>query len=150
MTRSLIRWNPKDMINSPMSRLFDTAFNEFLSPTSALGGDRNLESWAPAVDISEDDEAIRFFVEMPGLTKKDVEITLEDRTLTLRGERKFERDEEHVQYHRIERAHGVFSRTFQLPTNVNPSEADASVENGVLTVTVPKSAEAKPKRIEIR
>ncbi len=149
MTRSLIRWNPTgDLIRSRMSRLVDDAFNDFLAPAQSAfqaGG----EAWAPAVDISEDDEALRFLVEMPGMTKDDVEITLEDNSLSLRGERKFERDEESTHYHRIERAHGSFSRTFHLPSNVDSAQATARFDNGVLEIAVPKTAEAKPRRLEI-
>ncbi len=148
-TRSLIRWNPGSNVQSRMSRLVDEAFNDFLAP-AGLARSSELETWAPAVDIVEDEEAILFHFEMPGMTRDNVEITLEDRTLTLRGERRFERDEENVQYHRIERAHGTFSRSFRLPANVDTDAAEARFDNGLLTVRVPKSDEAKPKRLEIR
>jgi len=149
MTRSLVRWNPRNTrFRNPMSRIFDEAFNDFLAPVDST--DESLGSdWLPPVDILEDDTKLFFTVEMPGLDRDDVEITLEDQVLTLRGERKFERDEEKNNYHRIERAYGTFSRSFRLPTNVDTGSAKASFNNGLLTIDLPKSEEAKPKKLEI-
>lgn len=149
MTRSLVRWNPRaTMFRNPMSRFVDEAFNDFLAPVSA--GDESLGSdWMPPVDILEDDSKLVFTAEMPGLDRDNVEITLEDQVLTLKGERKFERDEEKDNYHRIERAYGTFSRSFRLPTNVETGAAKAKFDAGVLTVELPKSEEAKPKKLEI-
>ncbi len=149
MTRSLVRWNPRGtMFRNPMSRFIDEAFNDFLAPVGSgdesLGGD-----WLPPVDILEDDTKLVFTAEMPGLDRENVEITLEDQVLTLRGERKFERDEEKDNYHRIERTYGTFSRSFRLPTNVETDAAKASFDSGVLTIELPKSEEAKPKKLEI-
>lgn len=149
MTRSLVRWNPRGpLFRSGMSRLFDEAFNDFLAPMStaneALGTD-----WVPAVDIREDADKLVFSAEIPGLDRDQIEITLEDQVLTLRGERKFERDEEHDNYHRIERAYGKFSRSFRLPTNVDTSAAKASFDNGILEVELPKAEDAKPRKLEI-
>lgn len=149
MTRSLVRWNPRGtMFRHPMSRIFDEAFNDFLAPVRST--DESLGSdWIPPVDILEDDTRLVFTAEMPGLDRESVEITLEDQVLSLRGERKFERDEEKDNYHRIERAYGTFSRSFRLPTNVDTNAAKASFDNGVLTIELPKSEEAKPKKLEI-
>ena len=149
MSRSLVRWNPRStMFRNPMSRLFDEAFNDFLapvgSPDESLGSD-----WMPPVDILEDGAKLVFTAEMPGLNRDDVEITLEEQVLTLRGERKFERDEEKDNYHRIERAYGSFARSFRLPSNVDTKLAKASFDNGVLTIELPKSEEAQPKKLEI-
>ena len=149
MTRSLVRWNPRShMFRNPMSRLFDDAFNDFLAPVGSP--DESLSSdWVPPVDIVEDSNALVFTAEMPGLERDNVEITLEDQVLTLRGERSFERDDEKDNYHRIERAYGSFSRSFRLPTNVDTGKAKASFDNGLLRIELPKSEEAQPKKLEI-
>lgn len=149
MTRSLVRWNPRNtMFRNSMSRLIDEAFNDFLAPVNAqdepLGSD-----WLPPVDIVEDENTLVFTAEMPGLDREAVDITLEDQVLTLRGERRFERDEEKDNYHRIERAYGSFSRSFRLPTNVETAKAKATFKDGLLRIELPKTEEAKPKKLEI-
>ncbi len=150
MTTGLIRWTPQtDLFRSRVSRLFDQAFDEFLSP---LSGSEELSSrgWLPPVDIRETDEALTLHAEIPGLTKDDVNITLENNVLTISGERKFEKDAKKDNYHRIERAYGAFSRSFSLPANVRTDQVRASFQDGVLTVSLPKAEEAKPRRIEIK
>ncbi len=150
MTTGLIRWTPQtDLFRSRMSRFFDQAFDEFLSP---LAGSEELSSrgWLPPVDIRETDEALALHAEIPGLTKDDVNITLENNVLTISGERKFEKDAKKDNYHRIERAYGAFSRSFSLPANVRTDQVRASFKDGVLTVSLPKAEEAKPRRIEIK
>lgn len=150
MTTGLIRWTPQtDLFRSRMSRFFDQAFDEFLSP---LAGSEELSSrgWLPPVDIRETDEALTLHAEIPGLTKDDVNITLENNVLTISGERKFEKDAKKDNYHRIERAYGAFSRSFSLPANVRTDQVRASFKDGVLTVSLPKAEEAKPRRIEIK
>jgi HSP20 family protein len=136
------------MFRNPMSRLIDEAFTEFLAPMAgtddALGTD-----WVPPVDIREEQDKLVFVAEMPGLGRDAVDITLENQVLTLRGERKFERDEEKDSYHRIERAYGSFSRSFRLPANVDTASAKASFDNGILTIVLPKSEAARPKKLEI-
>jgi HSP20 family protein len=150
MTRSLVRWNPRNTMfrNHPMSRLIDEAFTEFLAPLGATD-DALGTDWVPPVDILEEDDKLLFVAEMPGLDRESVDITLENQILTLRGERKFERNEEKDNYHRIERAYGNFSRSFRLPTNVDTNAAKASFDNGILTIELPKSAEARPRKLEI-
>jgi len=150
MKTGLIRWSPQtDLFRSRLDRLFDQAFNEFVAPESRSGVASTLD-WMPAVDIRESDDALTLFVEIPGLSKDDVSITLEKNVLTISGERKFEKDVEKESYHRIERAYGSFSRSFSLPANVQTAKVDASFVDGVLTVTLPKSEEAKPRQIEIK
>ncbi|MEZ5331413.1 MAG: Hsp20/alpha crystallin family protein [Thermoanaerobaculia bacterium] len=146
---SLIRWNARpDVLRDRVSRLFDEAFNDFVSPLSGRE-DTRTGSWMPAVDIRETPESLLFHAELPGMTKDEVELTLEKNTLTLQGERKFERDEQRESYHRIERGYGSFTRTFALPANVRTEDVKATFENGVLTVELPKVEEAKPHRVEI-
>ena len=150
MRTSLIRWSPEtDLFRSRFGRLFDESFNDFLSP---LGGTRvsSTLDWMPAVDIKETDEALTIFAEIPGLTKENVSITMENSVLTISGERKFEKDVEKENFHRIERVYGSFHRSFSLPANVATEKADASFKDGVLTVTLPKTDEAKPRQIAIK
>ena len=124
MTRSLVRWSPHNVpFANPVSRLFDEAFNNFLSPVADSTGTR-VANWAPPVDIREEDDKLLFIAEVPGLSREQIEITLEDQVLTLSGERKFDGDEENDRYHRVERAYGTFSRSFKLPTNVDPGTAE--------------------------
>lgn len=146
---SLIRWSPRpDVLRTHMSRLFDDAFNDFLAPVAGRE-DTRAGAWMPAVDIRETADSLVFHAELPGMTKDQVELTLENNILTLKGERQFERDEERESYHRIERGYGTFNRTFALPANVKTDDVKASFDNGVLTIELPKIDEAKPRRVQI-
>jgi HSP20 family protein len=144
MSNHVTRWTPSQQVAAaqPLFRLFDTIFNEG-------GEDLATRTWTPAVDIQESDDAYRIHAELPGMTKDDVEITLENNVLRLSGERKFEKDVKKENYHRIERTYGTFSRSFALPTQVSSDKVEAKFENGVLTIAVPKAEQAKPRRITI-
>jgi HSP20 family protein len=148
MTTGLIRWAPQtDFMRNRMSRLFDDAFNDFLVP---LKEDVSTRSWMPPVDIHETDDALVLHAEIPGLSKDDLEITVEKNVLTIAGERRFEKDVKEENYHRRERSYGRFSRAFSLPSNVQADKVDASVKDGVLHLVLPKAEEAKPRKIAIR
>jgi HSP20 family protein len=139
------RWNPaRDFarLQDEVNRLFD----------GGLGLTRNTESygWTPAVDVFEDTEGVTFKFDLPEVEAKDVDVRLEDGTLTVRGERKLERAEKREGYHRIERAHGVFARSFTLPATLEADKATAEYRNGVLRIFVPKRAEAKPKSVTVK
>lgn len=150
MRTGLIRWSPEtDLLRSRFGRLFDEAFNDFVSPLSGTRVSSTLD-WMPPVDIKETDEALTISAEIPGLSKENVSITMENNVLTISGERKFEKDVEKENFHRIERAYGSFSRSFSLPANVATEKADASFKDGVLIVTLPKTEEAKPRQITIK
>jgi len=103
----------------------------------------------PAVDVSETDGVVTVKAELPGLDPTDVEISLEDDSLILRGEKKFEDEEKKEDYHRIERSYGSFTRTVPLPGKVKESEAKAKFDKGVLTITLPRDASEAPKKITI-
>jgi len=149
MNRSLVRWNPRNqLLRNQVSRLFDESFNDFLAPVRDTA-DVLETDWLPPVDIREDDGHLVLFVEVPGMNREQIEITLENRVLTLRGERKFERDEDRDRYHRVERAYGSFSRSFHLPANVDTGAAKATFTDGILQIELPKTEEAKPKTLEI-
>jgi HSP20 family protein len=144
MTNGVTRWNPSQQLASrePLYRLFDTFFNEG-------GEDLTTRTWTPPVDIQETDDSYRIQVELPGMKKEDIQITLENNVLRLSGERKFEKDVKKENFHRIERVYGTFSRSFALPTQVSSDKVDAKFQDGVLTITVPKAEQAKPRRISI-
>lgn len=111
--------------------------------------DLSNRAWMPAVDIRETEEAYEVAAELPGMSKKDINITLEDNVLTLSGERRFEKEAEKENYHRIERAYGTFSRSFTLGSGVDSENVKAAFKDGVLTITVPKREESKPRKIAI-
>jgi HSP20 family protein len=142
---TVTRWNPAAayLTREPFSRLFDTFFNDLQGEEVANRG------WMPPVDIQETPEAYKLAAELPGLTKDDINITLENNVLRLTGERQFEKDAKKDNYHRIERTYGTFTRAFALPQQVEPEGVQAAFENGILTITVPKAEQAKPRKISI-
>ena len=109
-----------------------------------------VTEWAPLVDISEDDKEYRIKVELPEVKKEDVKVTAEEGTLTIMGERKFEKEEKGRKYHRVERAYGSFGRSFSLPDDASPVKVNAEFKDGVLTVHLVKDEKAKPQHIEVK
>ena len=113
-------------------------------------GSATTTAWAPALDISERKDAYLVTVELPGLKPEDLDITMEDGLLTIQGERHFAHDSSEQQFHRVERRYGAFRRSITLPAHVMAEGIQASFEDGVLQILVPKAEEAKPKRIQVR
>ena len=147
---AIVRWEPlRDLvtIQDRMNRIFQDAFRG--APGSeedwALGG-----SWAPPVDIYEQEGNLVLKAELPGIDPKNVDVRVENNVLTLQGERKFESEVKREEYHRVERAYGTFSRSFTLPNVVDTGSIKAEFKDGVLRVTMPKREEAKPKQISIQ
>lgn len=135
--------------HDPLFSLMDRFFNEVGYPTGENGQDA-AGSWLPAVDIQETDEAFVVSADLPGLSKDDIEISLDDGVLTLAGERKFSNEEgDGKSFRRIERSYGAFRRSFTLPQGVDFDKVNATFANGELHLTVPKSPTAKPRRIAI-
>jgi HSP20 family protein len=150
MQTGLTLWTPSgDVLRDRLERMFNQAFGD-LTPTGVGSEDVSTRRWAPAVDIRETDEALTLVAELPGLKREDVTITLENNVLTLSGERKFEKEAKQENYHRIERAYGSFARSFTLPNNVKADQVQAAFKDGVLSITLPKVEEAKPRKIEIK
>jgi HSP20 family protein len=144
---AIVRWEPfRDMLTTQdrFNRLFNETF-------SRAFGDEEMpaRAWTPAVDIVENDNNLVLKAELPGVDPKDVEVRVEDNTLYLKGERKFEKDVKEENYYRIERSYGSFARTFTLPGSIDSEKVDANCQDGVLTLTIPKREEAKPKTIKI-
>jgi HSP20 family protein len=131
----------------PDIRLFDDRFDRIIE--RAFGRDRQAP-WMPAMDVYETDEKVVVTVELPGIKAEDVEVSVEDATLTVSGTREFTSEVTEESYHRIERRYGSFSRAVSLPPQVDTGKVEARFEDGVLAVEVPKVEKAKPKRIQIK
>lgn len=127
-----------------MNRLFEDFFTE---PFGFLGG---RELWGPALDVAETETAVHVHVEVPGVDPKKIEISVAGNELTLRGEKSEEKEEEGKAWHRVERRYGSFVRTVSLPAPVDAGHVEATARDGVLTITLPKREEARPRRIEVK
>src|SRR6202041_3595816 len=127
-----------------MNRLFG-------DPRGAEARDESLTStaFAPAVDVYEDEHNLTLKIEVPGIDEKDIDVRLENNTLTVHGERKIEKEEKEENYRRVERNYGSFTRTFTLPTTVDSEKVSANYDKGVLKIALPKKAEAKSKQIKV-
>jgi HSP20 family protein len=146
---AIVRWQPfRDLLAT--EREFDRIFREAFSPLfSERESELSTRAWAPAVDIFETENNIALKAELPGVEPKDVEVRVEDNTLYLKGERKFEKETKEENYHRIERSYGSFARSFALPNSIDAEKVAAEYKDGLLTLTLPKREEAKPKTIKI-
>ncbi len=144
---AIVRWEPfRDLVTTRdgFNRLINETFSRFFND-----GESGSRGWAPAVDIYETDQDVVLKAELPGVDPKDLEVRVEDGTLYLKGQRKFENDVKEENYHRVERSYGSFTRSFALPSSVNSEKAKAEYKDGLLTLTLPKREEAKPKTIQI-
>jgi HSP20 family protein len=143
----IVRWEPLEGFNGLHSRineLFEETFNGS-RPYQASG----TGAWWPPVDILESKDGYLLRAELPGMKREDFNLEVKDGTLTLSGERKFDEAANGVQYHRVERAAGKFSRSFSLQQTVKSEEIKATYRDGILEIHVPKAEEAKPKQISI-
>jgi HSP20 family protein len=142
----LTRWEPFRefaTLQDRMNRLFRESHGE--------GQEDSLtsSSFAPAVDVYEDEHNVTLKIEVPGIDEKDIDVRIENNTLTVHGERKIEKEEKEENFRRVERQYGSFTRTFTLPTTVDAENVAADYDKGVLKITLPKKAEAKPKQIKV-
>jgi HSP20 family protein len=142
----LTRWDPfrefstlQDRMNRLVRDSFGDGREEALAPTS----------FAPAVDVYEDEHNVTLKIEVPGVEEKDIDVRIENNTLTVHGERKFEKEEKEENYRRVERQYGSFTRSFTLPNTVEPESVTANYDRGVLKIKLAKKAEAKPKQIKV-
>lgn len=147
---AIVRFEPfRDLLSlqERMNRLFSESYRSQQTSEDdwALGG-----TWAPAVDIYEQDNNIVIKAELPGLDPKDVDIRLDNSVLTIKGERKLDNEVKKENYHRVERSYGGFTRSFTLPNTVDANNIKAEFKDGVLRITLPKREEAKPKQIQIQ
>src|SRR5271165_2024051 len=146
----LTRWEPFREISTMQDRMnrMNRLFRESYSPE---GPEEALTTtgFAPLVDIYEDEHNITLKIEVPGIDEKDIDVRVENNTLTVHGERKIEKEEKEENYRRVERQYGSFTRTFTLPTTVDSEKVSATYDKGVLKISLPKKAEAKPKQIKV-
>jgi HSP20 family protein len=142
----ITRWDPyRELatLQDRMNRLFqETAGSGETSLT-------NSGAFVPPVDVYENEHGLRLKLEVPGIDEKDLDVRIENNVLTVRGERKFEKEEKEENFHRIERRYGSFVRSFSLPTTIDSEKVSADYKNGVLTLELGKKAEAKPKQIKV-
>jgi len=144
---AITRWDPfreLSMLQDRMNRLFEDAGRgwKFDEPAATT-------SWSPAVDIFETDGSIIVQAELPGVDRKDITLSLENNVLSLKGERRFEKETNQENYHRIERSYGAFSRSFSIPAIVDDQKIKADYKDGILKIELPKKEQLKPKQIKI-
>ncbi|HZD50035.1 MAG TPA: Hsp20/alpha crystallin family protein [Silvibacterium sp.] len=145
---AITRWDPFRDVLTLQNRL-----NSLFQDYGRGQGENDMVStsaFVPPVDVYEDEHKIVLKLEAPGLKQEDLDIQLENNTLTVKGERKFEKEEKEENFHRIERRYGSFYRSFTLPNTVNTDSVKASYDSGVLRVELEKRAEAKPKQIKVQ
>jgi HSP20 family protein len=143
--RALSRWEPfrgANTLQEQVNRLFSDVFER-------SSQESNLSTWAPAVDIAETEHELVVKADLPGVDPKELDIRVENNVLTIRGERKFEKKVNEDNYLRVERAYGSFTRSFSLSNTVNSEAIKADYQNGVLSLSIPKREEAKPKQIKV-
>lgn len=143
---ALVKYNPfKDLrtMQEEMNHLLDLAWNR------ESGEELSEGVWQPPVDIYENPEAVVIKAEVPDIDQKDIEVRIENNTLTLKGERKHNTDIQKENYHRVERYYGTFQRSFTLSHNIDQDKVQASCDRGVLTIILPKMEESKPKQIKV-
>ena len=142
---SITRWDTYSGLSGlqeQVNRLFDSTFPRRFENSA-------ITTWAPAVDIYETENELVVKADLPDVSEKDLDVRVENNTLTVRGERKFEKKVQEENYLRVDRTYGAFSRSFSLPNTINSEAIKAEYKNGVLTVTLPKRAESKPKRVKV-
>jgi HSP20 family protein len=145
---SIVRYDPfRDLrsLQDEVNRLFTTNISRVFGDEGIARG-----AWNPSVDIYENKDQIIIEAELPGMNREDFDLSFENNTITLRGERRFEKKDESDNYHRVERSYGSFTRSFTLPPTVSGDGIAAEYRNGVLRITLPKREEVKARRIEIQ
>jgi HSP20 family protein len=141
---AITRWDPFREVVSLQNRV-NSLFRNLNEEESPM----TTASFVPAVDVYEDEKKVVLKIEIPGIDEKDLDVHVENNTLTVKGERKFEKEEKEANFHRIERSYGSFYRAFSLPTTVDAENVKASYKAGVLQLELQKKAEAQPRQIKI-
>jgi HSP20 family protein len=141
---AITRWDPFREVAALQNRV-NALFHDFNEGDSPL----TTASFIPAVDVYEDDQKVVLKLEVPGIEEKDLDVSVENHTLTVKGERKFAQEEKQENFHRIERRYGSFFRAFTLPSTIDTENVDAKYEAGVLRLELKKKPEAQPKQIKV-
>jgi HSP20 family protein len=142
--KALVPGTPFGTLRSEMDRLFDRFFDRDLGDLASLG------EWAPRLDLSESKDLLCVRIEVPGIRPDDITVTLEEDVLTIRGEKKNEREEKSERYYRMERSFGTFARTVRLPAHVDAEKVSATFKDGVLTIAMPRGAPLKGTQIPVK
>ncbi len=145
---NIVKWDPFRELEDVSSRL-NRIFGRF--PARAESGQEMLRvaDWSPSADITETDTAYLIKAEIPGVQKEDVKVTVQDGMLTMQGERKMDKEENGKKFHRIERSYGSFVRSFRIPDDADENSVKAAFKDGMLNVTLAKSAKAKPRSVDV-
>jgi HSP20 family protein len=148
---SLVRWKERNELSPwPTLRDLEHQFNRLFGELSRDLDWYDRGVWSPAVDLRETDQAYIIEADLPGMKKEEIELSVVDNVVTLKGERKFENEVKDKGYHRVERRYGAFQRAFEIPGGFDGSKVEAQFKDGVLHITLPKREEAKPKQIEVK
>lgn len=151
MAKEMVRWKPWEPLKElqRMRREMDRLWESFFE-TKPTRRQEEISEWVPSIDLSETKDSYIVKAEIPGMEAKDIDITLQDDLLTIRGEKKQEKEEKDENYHFVERSYGSFTRSIRLPQEVKGDKIKASYKDGVLKITLPKSEEAKKKETKIK
>ena len=148
------RWNPLQEMDSLQHQLASLLGSDLgstaLGQGQAEAGSVQTREWAPVVNISEDDKEYVIQSELPGVSREDISVTVENGVLTIKGERRFDQEEKNRKYHLVERAYGNFTRSFQVPDDADGAQVNAVFKEGVLRVSLVKREETKPKNVDIK
>ena len=146
---AIMRWVDPFKVLSAIHERMNQLFDETFLPAQGSEAAPAAAMWSPAVDIYESGDDIVVRAEIPGIDRDDVAVEVKDGILTLRGERKFEKEEKEENYHRIERSYGTFVRSFALPSSADPEKVQAALKEGVLEVRIGKKEQAKPRKVKV-
>ncbi len=147
---NLVKWDPFGELENVSKQLTRILGSSFPARTGSGSSEvLTMADWAPTVDITETDTAYMIKGEIPGVDKEDVNVTIEDGIITMRGERKQEKEEKDKKFHRIERSYGSFLRSFRVPDDVDETAVKAEFKDGMINVTLPKSGKAQAKLINV-
>ncbi len=147
---AITRWDPFRDLNTLQNQM-NRLFQEITPSRGATSGEEFMTTgtFVPPVDVYEDEHNITLKLEVPGIDENDIDVRVQDSTLVVRGERKFNKEEKEENFHRIERSYGTFQRSFTLPNTVDTNNVNADYTNGVLVIRLAKRAEAKPKQVKV-
>jgi HSP20 family protein len=144
----LVKWRPSAGL--PVSHdIFERMFDDFFGLDRRRMDLQNFD-WTPRVNVEEKEESFEITAEVPGMSKEDLDIEVQDDVLTIKGEKKFEKDEKEANYHICERSYGTFQRSFTLPENVKTDDIEAEYKDGILKLVLPKVEPVKPKEIKVK